>query len=1339
MRILLLIFLMGVLALPGMAQNHLLISEIQVAPSAAEFFEIYNPNPSPVQLDSIYVADFNTYYQITTGSVSAVSTDFLVKFPSGATIDSAGVLVVAIDGGQFPATADFEIRGTSTAIPDMEAFTPVSSAGLSNSEMLILFYWDGVSNRVYDIDYAMWGSTTSNFVDKSGVSPYNNDTPVGSQKPANTPVAGSSIERVSILETGETLVNGNGVSGHDETSESVQTTFDVTNNPTPGSTLLELPTGDGSGMVTVEPDSVRADSLVSLTFVAKGNVSDTVSTIQLTIPANWSWTGSSVDVEISGPAFSSASLAVNGNVLELSNAVLTIADSGMIVVHQLQSPAAAEVSVFEVQTAMPGGTLKAIDQSPRVVVWKPVNLVTIAEIQSNPALVGQQVAVEAIVTLGAGLTSTAWTDAYIQDESGAGINLYQSGAVDTMINRGYKLRIVGTVDEYNGVTEIINYTAQRLSKNNPLPAALEISTQQANDLNLEGTLVSVMGEVTDFAENVGGGTNIRLNDGSGECLVRVWSSTGVNLSGIAVGKFLKVTGPLDVYSGATQLLLAYQEDFEILEPQLGDGSGFASVEPDTVDKGQSNVELTFTISGEGAYMIDQVAINVPASWQWDGTYTLLNFGGATAEVSGKKLLISGAAIGATDQKQVVLQHLTAPADDEISTFAVQTATSGGLLSSIAQSPRVVVGEGIQAIPIALIQQNESQYLNQQVTIVGTVTIGAGITATSWTSAYVQDNSGFGINVYQSGVVDEKLTRGNLLAITGTVDTFNGVTEIVNYTAEVLATNQPIPTPRILTTQEANDVNLEGSYIEVKGVVTDKAAAGGGTNIRVDDGSGETLLRIWDSANLNLSSILVGDTVTARGVISIYQGAAQTLVGYQEDIFKPGQGGAGDGSGYAAISPDSVSLGQTDFPVEIKIWGNEKDTVETVQVLLPSGWQWSGLDEDVAVAGSGAANAKVAVRTQFGEMWVEVSGCRVVGADSLLLTLNHLSAPFDSLQSYFWVKTAVKNGVPTFMGESPKVVVGNGAFVAIRDLQTNSGQFKEPVNVLGIVTVGAGVLRTDRTSAYLQDASGYGINISASGQPDTAHYKLGNLVTVNGIVSEYNQTTQLSPLSATVIEEGLPIPPALEVSTGDANNPIWDGRLLKVRGVVTEKYTTSSQAPLDYNVVVNDGTGPITLRVWGSTNINLDSVEVNKAIIAQGVGGVFVDREGVANYQLLPAYQADIQIDPNYQPSLEGVSLDVPPNPFVPDRGEKIKIRYNAGAVNNQVTLRIFDLGGRMITTVVDKPAELIVETVDWDGRDIYLDYVPLGTYICHLEVLEPKSGKRKTRVAPIVVGTMLKK
>ncbi len=71
------------LAFSVMAQNHLLISEIQVSPDNQEFIEIFNPNPFPVSLTDYYLTDYNTYYQLVRNIFSSDAGDFLVKFPSG--------------------------------------------------------------------------------------------------------------------------------------------------------------------------------------------------------------------------------------------------------------------------------------------------------------------------------------------------------------------------------------------------------------------------------------------------------------------------------------------------------------------------------------------------------------------------------------------------------------------------------------------------------------------------------------------------------------------------------------------------------------------------------------------------------------------------------------------------------------------------------------------------------------------------------------------------------------------------------------------------------------------------------------------------------------------------------------------------------------------------------------------------------------------------------------------------------------------------------------------------------------------------------------------------------
>ena len=208
---------------PLIAQNHLLISEIQVSPGDQEFIEIFNPNPFTINLDQYYLSDYNTYYEVVLGNFTTETSDFLVRFPAGTQIDSGGVIVVAVDGSSFAGPADFEIKSNSV-VPDMVPLYVGTSASLSNTEMVIFFSWNGQSDLVSDVDYSMWGNNPVNLVDKTGISidgpdpdttpsTYLNDTPVNNQNFYPTaPITGKSIERSNVREEGETFINGNGIS-----------------------------------------------------------------------------------------------------------------------------------------------------------------------------------------------------------------------------------------------------------------------------------------------------------------------------------------------------------------------------------------------------------------------------------------------------------------------------------------------------------------------------------------------------------------------------------------------------------------------------------------------------------------------------------------------------------------------------------------------------------------------------------------------------------------------------------------------------------------------------------------------------------------------------------------------------------------------------------------------------------------------------------------------------------------------------------------------------------------------------------------------------------------------
>jgi hypothetical protein len=239
----------------GNAGEHLLVSELAVGPDAAEFVEIWNPTSAPVALDDYYLSDNSTYVDLASGqpwmpTTGNPGTDFLARFPAGTTIAPDAVIVVGFDADyetQFGACPDFFMgtaplpcAGNANMVPAMLETEPGSitdSSGLSNArEMVMLFTWDGdTTHTLKDVDYLAWGMAMDpgTRVDKTGVAGYQPDTAPASQKPATAPVPGQSIERCSI-EAGEILSGGNGITGHDETSEDMGSAFVVQATPTPG-------------------------------------------------------------------------------------------------------------------------------------------------------------------------------------------------------------------------------------------------------------------------------------------------------------------------------------------------------------------------------------------------------------------------------------------------------------------------------------------------------------------------------------------------------------------------------------------------------------------------------------------------------------------------------------------------------------------------------------------------------------------------------------------------------------------------------------------------------------------------------------------------------------------------------------------------------------------------------------------------------------------------------------------------------------------------------------------------------------------------------------------------
>ncbi len=238
----------------GLSGTHLMISEVAVrgagtgaGSDSSEYVEIYNPTGKPVSLDDKYISDDIGYFRIVNGPYPAANvSDFALRFPSGLSLLPGRTLVLCVTKAGFagsgatpgPAQYFLEMKD-SNANPsdDMTVITTGSSfpviggvltnASTTNGEWIVLFCWNGTSDRVCDIDYASWGANSASNpkMDKSGVSidgpdagavpsAYNADTAAGAQTNLGTAalVKPNTYQRFST-EVSEATLGGNGCLG----------------------------------------------------------------------------------------------------------------------------------------------------------------------------------------------------------------------------------------------------------------------------------------------------------------------------------------------------------------------------------------------------------------------------------------------------------------------------------------------------------------------------------------------------------------------------------------------------------------------------------------------------------------------------------------------------------------------------------------------------------------------------------------------------------------------------------------------------------------------------------------------------------------------------------------------------------------------------------------------------------------------------------------------------------------------------------------------------------------------------------------------------------------------
>lgn len=213
-------------------------------------------------------------------------------------------------------------------------------------------------------------------------------------------------------------------------------------------------------------------------------------------------------------------------------------------------------------------TVTAQDASTKVwtvtVTEQQVSMVTIHDIQYTTAgdspYKDQPVTTSGIVTAIKLGTSGTQQGFYLQDGTGEWNGLYVYSSTPT-VAQGDNVTLSGTIEEYNGLTEMTTITASTTnSSGNTLPAAASVTTLGACTEAYESVLV----KVTNANCASGGSGSFVVNDGSGD--LTVYKSLYAELT-LTIGTHYNITGVMTWYNSGSifELYPRNANDIEIAD------------------------------------------------------------------------------------------------------------------------------------------------------------------------------------------------------------------------------------------------------------------------------------------------------------------------------------------------------------------------------------------------------------------------------------------------------------------------------------------------------------------------------------------------------------------------------------------------------------------------------------------------------------------------------------------------------------------------------------------------------------------------------------------------------
>ncbi|MDP8205513.1 MAG: carboxypeptidase regulatory-like domain-containing protein [Candidatus Electryonea clarkiae] len=259
--------------------------------------------------------------------------------------------------------------------------------------------------------------------------------------------------------------------------------------------------------------------------------------------------------------------------------------------------------------------------------------------------------------------------------------------------------------------------------------------------------------------------------------------------------------------------------------------------------------------------------------------------------------IAGAIVSVYDEEgEIAAQDTT----DDLGQYITEMETGGqfdvevsvdGYRPGYAEDIEIVQGDefvqdfALTPVLEANIEDLQALETGHWVTTVGFVTQPTNSTNTEATDFYIQDTTGYGIQVWADDPwVDDDLNRGDEIRVTGILDEADGITRIIDLEYEILGTGNPMHAPYIAETGDmAENGAMEGSWVQVRGQIEADTPGQGSFKINLDDGSGQVGVIIFEATGIDTSEFTADTWVVLQGILSLERDVVKIIPNMQEDL------------------------------------------------------------------------------------------------------------------------------------------------------------------------------------------------------------------------------------------------------------------------------------------------------------------------------------------------------------------------------------------------------------------------------------------------------------------------